>query len=79
MHHQSIPIEEVGIYKNAIHMGVRANTYVCTDNVCSSLASATKKGSSNITINGKIGGRLVGRRSPTRGRGTDFFISTVES
>ena len=30
MHRQSIPIGEVGIYKNAIHMGVCANTYVCT-------------------------------------------------
>ena len=26
MHHQSIPIGEVGIYKYAIHMGVCANT-----------------------------------------------------
>ena len=31
MHRQSILIGEVGIYKNAIHMGVCANTYMCTD------------------------------------------------
>ena len=27
----------------------------------------------------KIGERLVGRRSPARGRGTNFFINTVQS
>ena len=82
MHRQSIPIGEVGIYKNAIHMGVCANTYMCTDThvyKCAALLHLRQQKAAPISPSTKIGGRLVGRRSPARGRGTNFFINTVQS
>ena len=79
MHHQSIPIGEVGIYKNAIHIGVCANTYLCTDThvyTCAALLHLRQKKAAQIspsTENRWEASRVY------RGRGTNFFISTVQS
>ena len=81
MHRQSIPIGEVGIYKNAIHMGVCANTYMCTDThvyTCAALLHLRQQKAAPISPSTE-NRRLVGRRSPARGRGTNFFINTVQS
>ena len=84
MHRQSIAIGEVGIYKNAIHIGVCVLTHTCvlTDThvyMCAALLHMRQQKAAPISPSTENRWEASRARSPTRGRGTDFFISTIQS
>ena len=84
MHRQSIPIGEVGIYKNA-YIWVCVLTHTCVPTHAYTRVQLScicdNKRQLKYYHQRKIGGRLVGRRSPRLGGGvrTSLLIQLVQS